>query len=255
MTNKKSQELSINTIIVAAIALIVLIILVALFTGRFDAFYGKQYYCKQNPDECVCEEWCVEGLGCQKEIWTTSGEPFVDKEDDGIECKSYRRKPPQELEIDYCNENPEDKERCVCEENKKYMKVMMGIMTVRRCEKDNLSDCETIVDKTESFYDNVCTKANPKTECGKGNPDWVEEIYLELIEEGYLKINQTIYEVCSNQCYKVNYHADVRNKFYVCDNRCKMNSSNWVRPIYQNKTTCREKTVKEKCIQMCEEVI
>jgi len=36
--NKKSQGLSVNTIIIAAIALIVLVVLIAIFTGRFGGF-------------------------------------------------------------------------------------------------------------------------------------------------------------------------------------------------------------------------
>jgi len=35
---KKSQGLSVNTIIIAAIALIVLVVLIAIFTGRFGLF-------------------------------------------------------------------------------------------------------------------------------------------------------------------------------------------------------------------------
>jgi len=35
---KKSQGLSVNTIIIAAIALIVLVVLIAIFTGRFGIF-------------------------------------------------------------------------------------------------------------------------------------------------------------------------------------------------------------------------
>jgi len=36
--NKKSQGISINVIIIAAVSLIVLVVLVAIFTGRFGAF-------------------------------------------------------------------------------------------------------------------------------------------------------------------------------------------------------------------------
>ena len=38
MTSKKAQSISINTIIIAAIALAVLVVLFVVFTGRFKVF-------------------------------------------------------------------------------------------------------------------------------------------------------------------------------------------------------------------------
>lgn len=46
MLHKKSQGLSINAIIIAAIALIVLVVLVAVFTGRFSGFVSQVERCK-----------------------------------------------------------------------------------------------------------------------------------------------------------------------------------------------------------------
>ena len=40
MKNKRGQGLSLNTIIIAAIALIVLVVLVMIFTGRMGGFTG-----------------------------------------------------------------------------------------------------------------------------------------------------------------------------------------------------------------------
>ena len=50
---KKAQTLSINTIIVSVIALIILVVLVAIFTGRFAEIDP----CKSNPngEDCICE--------------------------------------------------------------------------------------------------------------------------------------------------------------------------------------------------------
>lgn len=50
--NKKAQGLSLTTIIVAAIALIVMVVLVMIFTGRIGVF-REQF----NPNEDVCLEW------------------------------------------------------------------------------------------------------------------------------------------------------------------------------------------------------
>ena len=38
--NRKSQGISLNVIIIAAIALIILVVLIAVFTGRFGIFTG-----------------------------------------------------------------------------------------------------------------------------------------------------------------------------------------------------------------------
>ncbi|MBI2134985.1 hypothetical protein HYU09_03265 [Candidatus Woesearchaeota archaeon] len=51
--NRKAQGLSINTIIIAAIALIVLVVLIAIFTGRLGLFskgLGEATTCSQ-----ICE--------------------------------------------------------------------------------------------------------------------------------------------------------------------------------------------------------
>jgi len=44
--NSKSQGISLNTIIIAAIALIVLVVLVAIFTGRMGIFIKETDKCK-----------------------------------------------------------------------------------------------------------------------------------------------------------------------------------------------------------------
>ena len=66
MPSKKAQSISINTIIIAAIALAVLVVLFFVFTGRFKVFsegldttascysscnsIGMEYYSAANPD-------------------------------------------------------------------------------------------------------------------------------------------------------------------------------------------------------------
>ena len=53
MKNKRGQGLSLNTIIIAAIALIVLVVLVMIFTGRMGAFTGGINKCVNQGGECV----------------------------------------------------------------------------------------------------------------------------------------------------------------------------------------------------------
>ena len=60
--NRKSQGLSINTIIIAAIALIVLVVLVAIFTGRLGLFskgLGETTTCEQ-----ICKARGIDAAKC-----------------------------------------------------------------------------------------------------------------------------------------------------------------------------------------------
>jgi len=61
--NKKSQGLSVNTIIIAAIALIVLVVLIAIFTGRFGSFSENIQDCPSQGGDCTLSE-----AGCQTAV-------------------------------------------------------------------------------------------------------------------------------------------------------------------------------------------
>lgn len=68
---KKAQGLSINVIIVAAIALIVLVILGVIFMGRMGLFAGQSADCEANGGncrvgECEPEERLSTGFVCEK---------------------------------------------------------------------------------------------------------------------------------------------------------------------------------------------
>jgi len=52
MRSKKSQGISMNTIIIAAIALLVLVILAVIFTGRMGDWSRKTRDCKNNGGNC-----------------------------------------------------------------------------------------------------------------------------------------------------------------------------------------------------------
>jgi hypothetical protein len=51
--NKKGMELSVNIIIIAAIAMIVLIIIVALLVGKMNLFGNSSSTCENNGGSCV----------------------------------------------------------------------------------------------------------------------------------------------------------------------------------------------------------
>ena len=50
---KKAQGLSMNVIIIAAIALIVLVVMVAIFTGRMGNFARETDSCERNKGMCL----------------------------------------------------------------------------------------------------------------------------------------------------------------------------------------------------------
>jgi len=56
MVNKKAQGISINVIIIAAIALAVLVVLFAIFTGRIGLFSRGVKETETGAYSCVCSE-------------------------------------------------------------------------------------------------------------------------------------------------------------------------------------------------------
>jgi len=73
--NKRGQSISINTIIVAAIALIVLVVLIAIFTGRLGIFskgIAQTGTCeslggKCQQSRCAASEEEVPALNCNRD--------------------------------------------------------------------------------------------------------------------------------------------------------------------------------------------
>lgn len=76
--HKKSQGLSLNVIVVAAIALIVLIVVVALFSGRIKNFQKGIRSCASQGGHCSC--W---GGTDEEPVWRDIG---TDKLKKGQSC-------------------------------------------------------------------------------------------------------------------------------------------------------------------------
>lgn len=53
MFKKKAQGISINTIIIAAIALVVLVVLIAIFVSKMGGFTTQLAKCSEKGGECV----------------------------------------------------------------------------------------------------------------------------------------------------------------------------------------------------------
>lgn len=56
---KKAQSISINTIVAAAIALVVMILIVMIFTNSFAGFNRSANACQSNGGNCVESDECV----------------------------------------------------------------------------------------------------------------------------------------------------------------------------------------------------
>lgn len=76
---KKSQSMSINTIIIAAIALVVLVILIAIFSNKFNIFGKETSKTESNAKSKVC--WSKPGYCTDadcKPDYTLTGGDWVD---------------------------------------------------------------------------------------------------------------------------------------------------------------------------------
>ena len=130
---------------------------------------------------------------------------YYDKEEyvcEEIISSELRLKTQSELDIDDCNSNPREDEKCKCEEYLKYpteTKLRLVYNKYRLEEKnisfadlnysfywyigDFLIDCERPVE--DCFVYEImqsktdCLKSRPKTECEKGTDGWVEELKNE----------------------------------------------------------------------------
>jgi len=63
MKTKRGQGLSLNVIIISAIALIVLVVLVMIFTGRMGVFTGGINKCANQGGECGTDEATCRAAG------------------------------------------------------------------------------------------------------------------------------------------------------------------------------------------------
>jgi hypothetical protein len=75
----RKAELSINVIIVAAIALLVLVILGVIFMGNMANFNFKKSDCTTNNGQCVYGDGCPEGMMNHPSAYCHNSEKKVDE--------------------------------------------------------------------------------------------------------------------------------------------------------------------------------
>ncbi|MBU0756462.1 MAG: hypothetical protein KKF44_00215 [Nanoarchaeota archaeon] len=78
--SKKAQGLSVNTIIVAALALLVLVVIALIFTGKIQLFTSSSDECTNNGGICVTDEIDLE----TGQLKYCSGS--YDKVESGFDC-------------------------------------------------------------------------------------------------------------------------------------------------------------------------
>jgi hypothetical protein len=93
---KKGQGISMNVIIIAAIALIVLVILVMIFTGRLRTFGGTITSCASKDGECYgpLNELCFDMSDSNNPVYkggTGCGCPSGSVLSTGTDCEKTRR--------------------------------------------------------------------------------------------------------------------------------------------------------------------
>lgn len=191
------------------LGLIILLILIISVTAYYDVlpepYNAEHRLCELNPYKCVCEEWNEYGIisassyrlamnalvnsGCFEKGYIKKIDNFryavmcrVD-----MNCKSYRKLTQQELEIKHCKENPNDNERCFCQEydfkywvvySKKYSNIINTVFLknvwtegeIQETVKEWNENRRLFNENIEYTYrdskekSNICIKARPKNE-------------------------------------------------------------------------------------------
>lgn len=222
MKSKKAQGLSLDTIMIAVIILIVLVVLWAIFTGRMPTL-------GYNEDLHICEDYeCSnfqESEGFTIEQFIPCDFPDVNKR----VCSNWRLKTP-------CEKDP-NKEICKCEEEiytKEWKEVIEFYELLDQIECRNTKEnCErldeqikTSLIKIKEVGKKTCIKAHKANECEKYNPKYNWDCgseYLTLID---------------GRCIDIELNLTVRNPY--CNEKPK--------PIKIN-------LEKEKCVEHTEEKI
>lgn len=173
-------------------------------------------YCQTNPDKCIFEptplfldnsknsyfqpigithqEWCANYY--IKVLSDYSGNKSIIKE-----LCQIRKKTMAELDIDDCNSNPREDALCKCEEGYNFKITSPESCIIEEqhinCKKINdhnitcfwekpiiCTDFSDYLNKNTTI--NKCLKSRPKTECEKGNPEWVYNMEVCIYDESTL---------------------------------------------------------------------
>src|SRR3990167_3197032 len=129
-------------------------LVVLIFIGVLAYFgvfpYSELLLCKNNPEKCVCLK-LKDGVGQEESIRKSIRDGTLNYD---YLCTEFREKTPEELEVDYCNENPDDGTMCnvISEE----------CHNIVRSEAGNW---EVSVPIEERFCKDICSKSKRTKSC------------------------------------------------------------------------------------------
>ena len=171
-----------------AILLLLIVIGALAYFGVLRPDHYPSMYCPNNPDKCVCEK-------CETPF--TGDGIYVIKEEYpkcngyNTKCTQFRKKTQAEIDIDDCNNNPNDNQKCTCESYKEefrfvYNQIILKEKNIKQEDFDNITyiylgmrvDCSRNWTEDCFVYEtsNVdCEAARPKTECEKGNTNYIQQ--------------------------------------------------------------------------------
>ncbi len=162
------------------ILLIILFLLILLLFSMLhrDFPFSKNF----NPEIHVCEESCKDFMQPNENgmVELNPGDDDINKifkcfDEGDSYCFKKRDKTPQELEIDYCNNNVDDSDKCKCQ--KTYYDFLK--------EQDG--------DDWMTFVEDYCIKATPKTEVEKLKDIGCEELLNDLIPREFCQRSWAIW--------------------------------------------------------------
>lgn len=256
---KKQKWFRKNWNINVTIGIIILIIL-SLFWYFGDFPYNEDRQCKHKRDDwvkdmCICDNiknnegffsWgIVNELGGKdnfiknynKRYPTDIVRIWESERYDGVEFEycdgQFRKKTQSELDIDDCNSNPREDEKCKCEKNLTILSeanytlfdksnnitFILGLRSNKYGQgfSDNqilkFTNNSISIIKTEFIISSQeCIKSRPKTECEKGNPDWVEEKTCDCLAMCW--IDNARYYNNEQECPSHGYFGNVTDELY-----------------------------------------
>lgn len=294
MQNKKAEfDLLIVLIAIGALA----------YFGVFNNFQNITF-CHNHPEKCVCEFTALNGehVIASTQICTDSQFKFPNE--------TLRKKTNEELKIDKCNQRPEDT-YCKCEEKRTEKITCLNNATIKlelinsnfsfsyllkiknnlMCYPINANEIlmsinypiglrgfnqsVTEINSYNKTIEYECIKSRPKTECEKGNNNYIQYSYEKGGEqfEDCFEVPEFCYEN-NNYCDGIDsskkllvLHNESCNDYKILNpvcrpkNQCEKGNLDWVEEQINcwdytqygltcpNQTLCREKTDRE-CIEM-----
>lgn len=186
LENKPRKQIWLEKHHILTISLVVILIVgLAIYLK-----YTPKYWCKQNPDKCVCEYTTTQEIQIPAKTELCDGR--------GGDYK-FRKKTQAELDFDDCQNNPREDDLCKCEEYDEDIADLRDVEINETKAKDmNIDLEETSLSECFEFKicyipHNICLKSRPKTEF-ELNPDryscnfWRVNFY-----KNYASVNHTYF--------------------------------------------------------------